>query len=151
MSFTPTVPVRSPLTDAILDHMDEHCLVPTGDARIPVGAGWQGGPGVSEFVPYLVLWPRNGGLFDGSLGDPKHDADFVYQLTAVGRTRADCEEAADLGRIALCEIRLDEPTFLCVDIDIPGGATTDQSVNPTVFISVEVYRISFTGAAALAS
>lgn len=144
--MTFTSPARSPHTTALLRALDSRTGILVGDGRKPDGGGWQGDPGTSEFVRYLVLHPLPGGEFDGPLGDPNADSSLPWQVTAVGASRAQCEDAADAARAAL----LGEPITVPdrggsrVRVDTPGGARPEDPQRPTVWISTERYRFDTT-------
>lgn len=137
-----TVVARSPHTAALLDALTDRQLLPVGDGEAPDDGGWQGAPGQSDFVAYLVLHMLTGGSTDGSLGDPQCDAAIAFQVTAVGYTREQCEDAAGSARDALYEspIDVDGRGAEHVRDDGWGGARRDDTVDPSLFISTERYR-----------
>ncbi len=139
-----TVPAVAPHTTAMLTRL-ETTELPVGDSRAPDGAGWQGEPGNSVFVAYLVLY-QIGVLRDGpdsSLSNRYSDPQLRYQVTAVGITRLAAETAADLAVTALTGTPLVVPgrsTVLLIP-ESSVGPTRDESVNPPVFTAFERLRL----------
>jgi len=113
----------------------------------PGGWGWQGTPGSSKFLPYRIVYPIPGGLFDGTLGCPSDDASLTWQVTCVGATREQCEWVVDETHASLVEQPL---TVAGRFIDrvwsdmAGGGARRDDEVQPPVFIATPRYRVEST-------
>ena len=113
----------------------------------PGGWGWQGKPGQSEFLPYRIVFPISGGVFDGPLGCPSDDASLTWQVTCVGATREQCEWVVDATHASLVEQTL---TVAGRSIDrvwsdmAGGGARRDDEVQPPVFIATPRYRADST-------
>jgi hypothetical protein len=134
-------------TTALVDVLDAE--LKTFDAGAPAldggdGWGWQGEPGASKFKPYFVLYPLPGGVFDGTLGCPDDDASLIWQITAVGATRAQCEAAVDRANSVLVGQPLTIPGRYVtrVQADMAGGGVRrDDTVQPPVFIATPRYRI----------
>jgi hypothetical protein len=134
-----TTVANNAVTTAVLDTLAtaaEAGAWLVGDAEKPAGGGWQGEPGTSVFVPYVVLWPIPGGYIDGSLGRPDSDAESLYQATSVGATRQQAETVGDRVRAALVGAQLTIPGrgLIRVRCEELGGATPDRSVEPAVFM-----------------
>lgn len=130
------------LTDAIIAALAAApCDV--GDGEKPTGAGWQGVPDQSQFAPYLVLHPVSGGTTDGTLAASDDDAASLYQLTAVGATREQAEWAADEGRDVMLgvAITVSGRSVAQVRVDMLGGARRDDTVQPSVWMAVDRYRV----------
>ena len=120
--------------------------IPVGDARKPAGAGWQGSPGGSQFVTYLVVYPigsqRDGP--DASLADNADAPVNRFQVNAVGRDRTSVETAADLAAaVLLNRQRFDIPDWDTVTMKHENsvGVTVDETVSPPVFIAIDRYRL----------
>jgi len=138
-------------TDALVTRLVSATSVTVFDAAPPAiddlggGAdwGWQGTPGQSTFLPYIVVYPLAGGTFDGPLGCPDDDASLIWQATCVGATRAQCQLVADQALSALIGHRLSVPgrsvTRLWADFP-DGGVIRDDTVQPPLFISVPRFR-----------
>lgn len=132
-------------TDAVLAAL-EATTVLVGDADPkPPGYGWQGTPGQSVFVPYMVLYPIPGGTFDGSIGDPNDDAQLLYQVTCVGSTRTQCEWVLDKALGALVgqsPVIAGRSLMRSIESDMAGGGVRrDDTVQPAVFISTPRFRL----------
>lgn len=140
----------NPHTTAIVDALD--AVLKTFDAGAPdldggQGWGWQGDPPASTFKPYLIVYPLPGGVFDGTLGCPSDDASLIFQVTAVGATRAQCEAAVDRANEVLVEQPLTVPGRYVARVQADmagGGARRDDTVQPPVFIATPRYRVDST-------
>lgn len=89
---------RSTVTEAVHAAL-EAADVLVGDAEAPDGGGWQGEPGASAFVPYVVVWPLWSDT-DGANDDIHADLTARYGLTAVGISRSQAEQLCDRARAA---------------------------------------------------
>lgn len=69
-----------------------------GDHEKPLDGGWQGDPGRSAFVPYVVLTALRSQRPTGSIGEPGRDAIFPYALTNIGSSRRQVQMMSDLAR-----------------------------------------------------
>lgn len=138
-------------TDAIVARLTLNAGMAIFDAGPPAldtlggGAswGWQGTPGESRFLPYGIVYPLPGGVFNGTLGCPDDDASLIWQVTCVGGTRSQCEWAADKVLEALVGHRLAVPGRSTARLwaDMPGGgARRDDTVQPPVFIATPRFR-----------
>lgn len=134
------------MTAAVLARL-RTTAIPVGDARMPTGAGWQGGAGQSPFVTYLVLYPINS-LRQGPeapLSDRNAAPQWGYQVTSVGRDRRSAETASDIAAAAL----LAGPPLDLGDGRSPvqlihtstAGVDVDESVSPPLFLGVDRYRL----------
>jgi hypothetical protein len=92
-----TVPAVSAHTDALVAALGALGHVRAGDGARPDGGGWQGAPGASDFVGYVVVYQLNPG-FDGPLADKHADLTGRWQVTAVGATRPQAGAVADAVR-----------------------------------------------------
>jgi hypothetical protein len=151
-------------TSAIVDLLNAH--VKTFDAGAPdldatpgvvapgtKGWGWQGTPGASAFLPYRIVWPLTGGIFNGedlgTLGAPSDDASLVWQVTCVGNTRPQCEWLVDNTNNLLVERQLTVPGRFIMRMwaDMAGGgARRDDELQHPVFIATPRYRVESTPA-----
>lgn len=135
-------------TDAVLSRLRTTGLL-VGDARKPDGGGWQGSPGQSEFVTYLVLYSLDHRRMgpDAPLSDRLSDPVLRYQVNAVGKDRRSAERAFDLAAGALLNREpLDiagRETVLLIH-ETSTGVIPDESLNPPVFVSVDRYRLDTT-------
>lgn len=77
-------------TDALAAKLTAAGLV-VGDGEPPaVAYGWQGAPGQSVFIGYVIVYPLDRS-FDGPLGCPDDHGDLGWQVTCVGASRQQCE------------------------------------------------------------
>lgn len=134
-----------PVTNAIVEALADAGLA-VGLAEKPEGVGWQGAPGQSAFVGYVVVYPMLGGITDGPIGNFNADAWAVYQLTSVGGNEEQCEWVADEARVAMLAARPagDDWKVAHVVLDVLGGAVREDDVQPSVWYSPERYRVAVT-------
>lgn len=142
-------------------NIDDHyqaVLVALGDLPFPVergvkptGAGWQGVPGASSFVPYAIVDPIPGGVTSGPAGDPQGDASVPFDVRCVGASATQAQQVADRVMIRLCSSiraldipgrRMSKP----INIEMAGTARPDMSMgdDQTLFISAPRFRMSTT-------
>lgn len=140
--MTTTLPKRSPQHTAIVDRL-EATGIAVGDGHVPDDVGWQEAPGGSKFVAYLTVHAIPGGSVDGPIDRPDDDSAWIWQVTAVGGNREQCDWAGDTARVAL----LDTPLTIAgrsacrLTIDTPDGAHRDDTVQPRVWMSAERYAL----------
>jgi hypothetical protein len=140
-----TAPAIAPHTAAMIARVASTGL-PTGDARKPAGAGWEGPPGQSRFVAYFVVYPLDMARAgpDASLADRLSDPQLRYQVTSVGEDRRGAEAAADLAAARLLNgAPLDIPgrTAVLLTHEVSAGVERDESVNPPLYYAVDRYRL----------
>lgn len=111
------------------------------DPAQPVG--WQGAPGVSPFVGYVVVHPIAGGTVDGTLGEPNTDFAPLYQLSSYGANRAQAETIGDLARNAVltAQMAVTGRVVVLVAIDLLGGCRRTDDVQPPVWQAVDRIRV----------
>jgi hypothetical protein len=147
-------------TSAIVDLLVADSTIKTFDAGAPdpnkgagKGWGWQGEPGTTRFLPYRIVYPVTGGIFNGedlgTLGEPSDDASLIWQVTCVGATRPQCEAIVDNTNDLLVEqavsLVIAGRYVQRVWSDMAGGgARRDDEVQPPVFIATPRYRIQST-------
>lgn len=134
-------------TDAVVAALRDAGLT-VFDAGPPLssdeGWGWKGAPGQSDFAPYTIVYPLEGGIYGGTLGDPDDDASLIWQVTCVGGTRQQCEWVVDQTMRALVGPTLEvEGRWVSrVWADMAGGGVRrDDTVQPPVFISTPRFRV----------
>jgi hypothetical protein len=136
-------------TDALIDVLETELRVfdggaPEDDPNPGEGWGWQGVPGQSAFIPYVIVYPLSGGIFDGPLGCPSDDASLIWQITCVGGDRQQCELTVDRVNALIVEqpLTVTGRHISRVWADMAGGgARRDDEVQPPVFIATPRYRI----------
>lgn len=126
----------------------EATTLPVGEGVKPEGAGWQGTPGDSQFVTYVVVHPSPGGVFEGSLDEPYDDGQPDYVITAYAATQHGCQVAADLVYEALVtsEYAVTGRSVQLASPDVEGGVVRDDDVQPPVFYSPTRWRFYTTAA-----
>jgi hypothetical protein len=137
------------LTDAIVDALELAGLVVGRGIKPATGAGWQGDPGASTFIPYVVVHPSPGGVYDGSLETPFDDAQPDYVVSAIAATQTACQVTAD----AAFAVLLTAPSFVMdgrvvqlAEPDVDGGVVRDDDVQPPVYYSPTRWRFYTTSA-----
>lgn len=108
-----------------------------GDAKKPAGAGWQGTPGQSDFVPYAIVYPWSGFTFDGNLTGFQDNADLEWQITCVGRTREQCEWLQDAAFALIGQpLTVAGRSVPLIRLGSAGGGVReDETVAPKVWMS----------------
>jgi hypothetical protein len=136
------------LTAAIVQLLEGDGWI-VGDGDVPdAGEGWQGVPGASSFVPYVVVHPSTGGVFDGSIGDPYGDARPDYVIHAYGATPAQCQAVNDAVFAALTSTlpQMVGRTVQLASPDVEGGVVRDPDAEPPIWYAPTRWRIYTTPA-----
>lgn len=134
------------ITAAIITALEAGPLT-VGDGVKPVeAAGWEGDPGNSRFLPYVVVHAMPGGAADGSVDAPYADSQPLYQLSSYGESRDQCERVASRAHAVMLSASLSAPGVkaLLVDVDVLGGAVPINDVQPPIWQSAYRYRIRLT-------
>jgi hypothetical protein len=106
-----------------------------GDAEKPQGA----------VTKYCVVYPIPGGSVSGSLGDPEGDAELVYQVTCVGRTREQAEWVVNKAMGLTAGFNVVDRHIARVFLDTPSGVTRDDQADPPLFYATPRFKVlSFT-------
>lgn len=107
-----------------------------GDHEKPKSGGWQGDPGRSAFVAYVVLTSLATQRPQGSLGQPGENAVFPMALTSIGSSRRQASLLSDLARTRMAELaRTDDAAgqrIQSVDMARHGGVDR-VSMDPPVY------------------
>lgn len=113
-------------------------------------AGYLGARGGSTYVPYVIVWPMNGGIVDGSIGDPDTDVAPLVQLSCHGRDQEQCQLIADKAHIVMTATpaSFDVPNrkVIRVVVDQLPGAKRYDDVQPAEWMSAGRYRLMTTPA-----
>lgn len=134
------------LTDAILAALAADDIIVGDNTKPPEDqavCGWDGTPGESDFIPYVVVWPLPGGVTSGTILHEHADAFPIYQITSIGATREQCEWLADKVRVIAEQRSSWSPpgrTVMQVRVDQFGGATPDHTAQPPVHMCPDRYR-----------
>lgn len=96
--------------------------------------------------PYVVVYPIAGGEMFGSLDDPYEDADLLYQVTCVGRTREQAEAITNRAMALLNGFSVTGRSIALVSPEGTPGTRPDHDVDPPVFYSTPRFRIKTTPA-----
>lgn len=135
------VAAARPHTDAVVAALEAAALL-VGRGQQPAGSGWQGEPGQSEHVGYVVVYPSPG-LTDGNIADPHEYLDYTVQATCVAATQEGAEAVMDLVKSALVGARLavagrsSYPVYLLLDLPV----RRDDQIAPPVHYSVAQFRV----------
>ncbi len=140
--MTSTLHRGSDVTAAIIYRLESAGFL-VGDGEKPDGGGWQGSPGASTFAGYVNVHPTPGGPTTGTLTAPRADALPDYQLISVGATRRQAENIGDEVREAMLQgpFVIPDRTVAQVRIDMLGGCTRDDQVQPALFYVSDRYRL----------
>jgi hypothetical protein len=116
--------------------------LPVGRGTQPPGSGWQGEEGVSEFVPYVVLFPSPGQPY-GNEAEPYEYLDYTVQATVVAATQEGAEAAMDRAKTALVGARPAVAGRSAYRIqpllDLP--ARRDDTLAPPLHYAVAQFRV----------
>lgn len=95
MSIAIVTPPRNLVTNWLLGLVRSQLVGPIAGQTCGDGRAEQNSQGVLKY-PYHVIYSISGGFLTGpGFGAAQADAEFVYQVDSVGRTRSQAEEAAD--------------------------------------------------------
>lgn len=118
-----------------------------GEGEKPPGGGWQGTPGQSSFVPYMIVDPIPGGVTSGPAGEANADASFPWDVRCVAASQYVAEQLADIAVALICTgvgpqvpgRRLTQTPSL----EMRGPARPDQSMGDgqTLFLASPRFRI----------
>lgn len=89
--------------------------VKVGDGERPPGVGWQGTPGQSPFVGYIVVYPIGTNRGESTMAAPNDDVEFEWQTTITAASRAHAETIFDLLADVLIDTALTVPGRACSD------------------------------------
>lgn len=139
---------RRALTSALVAALGDAGLV-TGRGEKPDAGGWQGAEGQSPFVGYVVVHPISGGVADGPVDNWVADTQFVFQVSCHAATEEQCSGLVDaVGPVVfgLLDARFDGWRVMHIDLDMEGGATRMDTVQPAQWWGFPRYRIWLTPA-----
>lgn len=112
---------------------------PVGFGQAPAGALDSEGRPTTD---YLVLYPISG-TRDGSIGDPYADAEFVYQVTVVGRLPDGVRWLVGRIESALLGVTVTGRRITQVIPEDSGAVTADRDVGPPhPYYSTPRYRLA---------
>lgn len=116
-------------TDAVIAALEAADLS-VGDAEAP-----------DAQPPYVVVYAIPGGRAFGSLAEPHEDAELVYQITCVGKTREQAEWLADKAMVLLDGLTVDGRSIAFVTLDSLPGVQRQTEPTPAVFLSTPRFRV----------
>jgi len=123
----PAAPSR-PHTDAVVAALEDAGIL-TGRGEHPSGGGWQGEPGRSTYIPYVVVYPFPG-REDGNIAEPYEYLDYRAQISCWGATAVQTEMLADRVRAALIGKRLPVPGRSSYPVgQVPGSRPPTSRVD----------------------
>lgn len=129
---------RRTLTDDIIAHLEAAGLT-VGDGDRTDDAGTQ------LALPCVVVHPAGGAPLDGTLANPREDAESAVQVDSVGSTRRQAEWAFDEARAAMFSgLSVTGRTVQWVENGLQQGVQRDDSVEPSVWRGVERYHVKTT-------
>lgn len=139
---------RTPMTDTALEALkpegSETEQWEVGDHEKPKAGGWQGDPGRSPFVPYVVLTALPSQRPSGPIGQPGGDVVFPYGLTCMGSSRRQVQMMGDLARKRFRSLQRQKDsagqTFGGVDVARYGGVDR-VSVDPPIYSTTDTVNV----------
>jgi hypothetical protein len=143
-----TIIDRSLLTDLLLEALEPETGDPrqwvVGDHERPKDGGWQGEPGMSDWVPYLVLNATPSEPPTGDLATPGSDVWFGYAVTSVGFSRRNAEKVSATARERLASVQRqktsDGRSISTVQVS-RYGANERVPLDPALWIITDQFRI----------
>lgn len=126
--------------EAFLALLDEFLV---GDGEAPAGGGWQGAHGTSQFTAYLMFHPGPGDT-DGPSATPDSQIVREFSVTCVARDRTGASILADRVAAAVSGQRIQTPTRVTsgpITIERWGAVDRDDTVSPSVWMAVHVFRV----------
>lgn len=142
------LPARAPQTSALVTHLQTTlggALV--GRGAKPDGAGWQGAPGHSQFIGYVVLRGIPGGEIDGTLGQPNRDGDTIIQADCYGADKDQAEQlgdAVDAALLGVPPLTIAGRAVRWCRPDIPRGDARIDPDQPSIWVSTGRYGLGTT-------
>jgi hypothetical protein len=93
--------------------------------------------------PYVVVYPIAGGSTTGTLADLDGDADLVYQVTCVGKTREQAQwlENKVMGLLGVGTVTITGRYVNRISLDGFGGIFRDDKTSPPLFMAVPRFRV----------
>lgn len=121
------------LTQALVDLIGTETGIATfvrGDDLSAVG--WQGTPGASTFVPYVLVEPITGGFTEGTLCNPHESPRPDYIIRPIGMSVAQVETVDDKVFAALTSTKPAAAGMVVHHLspDVLGGVDPDYDVGP---------------------
>ncbi len=133
--------------EALLPEGEEQQRWEVGDHEKPKQGGWQGDPGRSDFIPYVVLTSLRSQRPSGPISTPGGDVLFLYALTSIGSSRRQVQMMSDLARErfrSLARTKDDAgQTFGSVDI-ASYGAVDRLSTEPPIYSITDTLNVWMT-------
>jgi len=118
-----------------------------GDHEKPKKGGWQGDPGRSPFVPYVVLTALPSQRPSGPIETPGGNVVFPFGLTCIGSSRRQVQMMADLARDRFRRLARTKDsagqTFGSVDVARYGGVDR-LSQEPPLYSTTDTMNIWMT-------
>lgn len=124
-------------TDAVIAHLEALGLL-VGDATKPDGAGDQDD---GSFVKYAIVYPEPGGGSGGTLGDLHGDAELIYQVTCIGKSREQAQWVVDAALGLLEGLSVPERHIPFVQLDRPPGIERDEKQTPALYFATPLFRV----------
>ncbi|GHE47322.1 hypothetical protein GCM10017673_56460 [Streptosporangium violaceochromogenes] len=137
-----TVAAAKPHADAVLLLLAAVNVL-AGRGEVPAGGGWQGEPGDSPFVGYVVLFPFTGSDDPLSLAQVYDDFDFPFQITAVGVVSDQAEQVMDAVRAGLVGATpavAGRRAYPIYPVPLNRPITRDDAADPPVFYGVAQFH-----------
>jgi hypothetical protein len=131
------------VTQAVTDHLNDEDVL-AGRGVKPDGGGWQGSPGQSEFVPYVIVWrigskDRTHRDVDGNFDRSRP----LFHIRYVGATATQADALQRDGDEALLKTPLPIAGVTVTNVlyDTSITTTVDRDVTPHVFYTGSYIRL----------
>ncbi len=120
--------------------------VKVGDGEEPANVGWVAGPGGSNFVGHVTVYPVNTDPGESSIVTPWSDAEFEWQTTIVSASRKHGQTIFDLLAQALVDQQIVVTGRACSNhlrlTTDGGGVRREETSQPPLWVATPRWAIT---------
>lgn len=144
---------RRAANDHVFAVLDAAMSNAVGDHRAPDGAGWQGEPGTSDFVPYTVVHVTGGAIRAGDLNAADSLIEYQYVVYHYAADRQQLDWMSDTARDAVQSLRAtsftaDNGDWVVMDRRISdyGGIELIREERPYLWMTTDSFILTYSRA-----
>lgn len=144
-----TLPLVRPHLQAVRSLLEADGLLVTDTDEWPDGAGWQGGPGQSDFVGFVRVTDMAGPAPTGGIDGVRSDMSLLVHIQCVGATKDQANKMRDRVHGLMVSGTLAVPGRALLQKpyqDMSGEVVQDADVDPPVQVGWDRYRLPTTPA-----